>query len=76
MRLQEIVVEVRGLNSGADEQALANALAAVPGVHDVRVESNNERVVVTGDPLVAVPELLRATIVGANFKPGEIWFAE
>jgi copper chaperone CopZ len=76
VRLQEIVIEINGLSGVGDEQAVARALAAIPGVRDVRIESENKRVVVTGDPLLAVPELLRAAIVRAHFEPGEIWSPE
>jgi copper chaperone CopZ len=76
VRLQEIVVEIRGLNGVGDEQAVARALAAIPGVRDVRVETENKRAVVTGDPIVAVAELLRAAVEGAHFEPGDIWLPE
>ncbi len=76
MRLQEIVVELSGLHGSGDEQAVAKALSAVPGVRDVRIDSGIGRAVVTGDPMIAVPELLRAAVASAHFVPGDIWLPE
>jgi copper chaperone CopZ len=76
VRSQEIVVEIAGMKAADCEPLVAAALMAVPGVHAVRVERDQGRAVVTGDPSVAVPELLRAAVAGAHFEPGDVWLPE
>lgn len=76
MRLQEIVVEVSGMNGPDAESAVAAALSAVPGVRSVHVDAHERRAVVTGDAEVAVPEALCAAIRGAGCVAGDVWFAE
>ena len=76
MRLQEIVIEVSGIRDAQGERTVAAALSAVAGVQSVRVDANERRAVVTGDPVVANPETLRAAIRAAGFATGDVWFAE
>jgi copper chaperone CopZ len=76
VRLQEIVVEVSGMDGHDAENAVAAALGAVPGVQSVHVDARERRAVVTGDPDVAVPESLCAAIRTAGCTPGDVWFAE
>jgi len=76
VRLQEIIVEVSGMQTGDDERALTAALDAVPGVHAVRVDIGEGRAIVTGDAGVADPNALRAAIGDAGYEAGEVWFAE
>jgi copper chaperone CopZ len=76
VRVQEIVIEVSGMTSPDCEQQISDALAAVPGVHAVRVKFNEGRAVVSGDPDAAHPDALRTAIAGAGYTAGDIWFAE
>jgi copper chaperone CopZ len=76
VRLQEIVIEVLGMSSPDAERSVAAALGAVPGVRAVRVEANERRAVVTGDPDIAAPEALSEAIRNAGCIAGDVWFAE
>jgi copper chaperone CopZ len=76
VRLQEIIIEVSEMCDAQAESTVAAALSAVAGVQSVRVDANERRAVVTGDPVVATPEKLRAAIRGAGFATGDVWFAE
>ncbi len=64
------------MNGPDAESAVAAALSAVPGVQAVRLEANERRAVVTGDPEVANPEALGAAVRNAGCIPGDVWFAE
>jgi copper chaperone CopZ len=76
VRLQEIVIEVSGMDGRDAEIAVAAALQAVPGVQSVHVDAGEKRAVVTGDPDVAVPDVLCAAIGRAGCVAGDVWFAE
>jgi copper chaperone CopZ len=76
VRLQEIVIEVFGMRDAQGESTVAAVLRAVAGVQSVRVDANERRAVVTGDPDVATAETLGAAIRGAGFETGDVWFAE
>jgi copper chaperone CopZ len=76
VRLQEIVIEVSGMNGPDAESAVAAALSAVPGVQSVHVDASERRAVVSGDPGVAGPEALSAAVRSAGCIAGDVWFAE
>lgn len=75
-RSQEIVIEIDGMTSAADEKAVGEALLATTGV-TVATASRAERLAtVTADPAVATPEKLRSVVFSAGFTPGEVRFPE
>lgn len=64
------------MTSAASDKPISEALMTLPGVHAVKIDYRQGRVVVTGDPSVATPDDLTAAIERAGFDAGEVWFAE
>jgi len=75
-RAQEIVIEVGGMTSAADETAVAAALRGVPGVIAASASRAESIAGVTADPSAATPERLRAAVIAAGFAAGEVRFPE
>lgn len=75
-RSQEIVVEIAGMASAADEAAVADTLRGLHGVIRASASRAEGRATVTADPAVATPDVLRTAISAAGFVPGEIRFPE
>ena len=75
-RSQEIVIEIAGMRSEADVEIVRAALRGVAGVGDATASLDESSAIVTADPTVATPDILRAAIAAAGFTPGDLRFPE
>lgn len=75
-RAQEVVVEVAGMTSAADEVAVSDALLGLRGVTGATASRSDGLATVTADPSVATAEVLRDAIAAAGFVPGDVRFPE
>ena len=75
-RSQEIVVEIAGMRSEADATTVGAALRGVAGVATATASVSESLAVVTADPTIATPEVLKAAVAAAGFAPGEVSFPE
>ena len=75
-RSQEVVVEVAGMTSDADEAAVAGALLELDGVIAATARRSEGQATVTADPTVATVEMLRGAVSAAGFVPGDVRFPE
>ena len=75
-RSQEIIIEVAGMRSDTDVAMLSSALCDLAGVSAASASVAESLAIVTADPTVATPDLLRAAVVAAGFTPGEVRFPE
>lgn len=75
-RSQEIIIEVVGMSSDADVAMLSATLRDLAGVSAASASIAESSAIVTADPTVATPDLLRGAVVAAGFTPGELRFPE
>jgi len=75
-RSQEIVIEIAGMRSEADVEAVCAALRGLAGVSEAFASFTESLATVTADPTVATRQVLSAAVLAAGFTPGEVRFPE
>lgn len=76
LRAQEIIIDIDGMTCAACERHVAEALMVLDGVSAATASHSEGQAVVTADPLVATPEILREAVREAGYEPKDVHFPE